>query len=93
MDNGGLACPVLDVCAPDDGYIDVEVLAVGATNVDDSAEELAPPAGADIRVEGLKGARGDAANFERRSKEGRRGARGVLSYLATQPVAIQRYVG
>ena len=70
MGNGGLACPVLDVRAPDDGYIDVEVLAVRATNVDDSAEELAPPAGADIRAEGLKGVCGDTANFERRSKEG-----------------------
>ena len=74
MDNGGLACPVLDVRAPDDGYIDVEALAGGATSVDDSADEPDPPASADIRAEGVKGACGCTANFEIRSKEGRRGA-------------------
>ena len=91
MDNGGLACPVLDVRAPDDGYIDVEALAGGATSVDDSADEAAPPASADIRAEGLKGACGHTANFE---KEGQQqvdvGPRSVLRYLAMRPVVIQR---
>ena len=67
-DNGGLACPVLDVRAPDDGYIDVEALVGGATSVDDSADEPAPPASADIRSEGLKGACGRTANFANKVK-------------------------
>ena len=61
MDDGGPACPVFDVRVPADAFIDVEVLVVGAANVDDSANEFAPPASADVRADELKGVHWDSA--------------------------------
>ena len=59
-----------------------QALSIGATNVDDSEGEPAPPASVGIRAEGLKRAHGPIMHCEkrRRSHEGWRRAHGALRY-------------